>query len=438
MKNQLNLKVVLRALKHKNYRLFFSGQIISLTGSWMQQVALSWLVYRLTESAFMLGLVGFSSQIPILFLTPFAGVLIDRLNKHRIIITTQILLMLQAFLLTFLVLYDIIEVWQIIILNIFLGFVNAFDLPARQSFVVEMVEKREDLGNAIALNSSIFNSARLAGPSIAGILISAVGEGICFLINGISYIAVIAALLLMNIRAHHLEAKQSDMLQGFKEGIKYTFGFIPIRIILLLIALISIVGMPYTILMPIFAKEILHGGPHTLGFLMGAIGVGALCGAFYLASRKTILGLGKVIGIAAASFGTGLILFSLSTNFVLSMILLLITGMSMMVQMSSSNTILQTIVEDKMRGRVMSFYTTAFTGMAPFGSLIAGSLASEIGAPNTLIIGGICCIIGAGIYSQHLPLLKGLIRPIYVKMGIIPEIAEGIQSASNLRVPPEN
>jgi len=438
MKNQLNLKVVLRALKHKNYRLFFSGQIISLTGSWMQQVALSWLVYRLTESAFMLGLVGFSSQIPILFLTPFAGVLIDRLNKHRIIITTQILLMLQAFLLTFLVLYDIIEVWQIIILNIFLGFVNAFDLPARQSFVVEMVEKREDLGNAIALNSSIFNSARLAGPSIAGILISAVGEGICFLINGISYIAVIAALLLMNIRAHHLEAKHSDMLQGFKEGIKYTFGFIPIRIILLLIALISIVGMPYTILMPIFAKEILHGGPHTLGFLMGAIGVGALCGAFYLASRKTVLGLGKVIGIAAASFGTGLILFSLSTNFILSMILLLITGMSMMVQMSSSNTILQTIVEDKMRGRVMSFYTTAFTGMAPFGSLIAGSLASEIGAPNTLIIGGICCIIGAGIYSQNLPLLKGLIRPIYVKMGIIPEIAEGIQSASNLRVPPEN
>jgi MFS family permease len=438
MENRINLKIVLRALKHKNYRLFFTGQIISLTGSWMQQVALSWLVYRISGSAFILGLVGFSSQIPILFLTPFAGVLIDRMNKHRIIIATQVLLMLQAFILTFLVFSDIVEVWQIIILNIFLGAVNAFDLPARQSFVIEMVEKREDLSNAIALNSSIFNSARLAGPSIAGILISVTGEGICFLINGISYIAVIAALLLMTIKPHQLEAKHSDIFQGFKEGIKYTFGFIPIRIILLMIALISIVGMPYTILMPIFAKEILHGGPHTLGFLMGAIGVGALCGAFYLASRKSVLGLGKVIGIAAASFGIGLIFFSLSTNFILSMILLMLTGMSMMVQMSSSNTILQTIVEDKMRGRVMSFYTTAFVGMAPFGSLIAGSLASEIGAPNTLIIGGICCIAGAAVYVKHLPLIKGLVRPIYIKMGIIPELAEGIQTASNLRVPPEN
>ncbi len=290
MKNRLNLQVLLRALKHKNYRLFFGGQIISLTGSWMQQVALSWLVYRMTGSAFILGLVSFSSQIPILILSPIAGVLIDRMNKHRIIIATQTLLMLQAFLLTFLVFSNVVEVWQIILLNIFSGIVNAFDLPARQSFIVEIVEKREDLGNAIALNSSIFNSARLVGPSIAGILISAVGEGICFLINGLSFIAVIVALLAMKIKAHHIEAKHSDMLQGFKKGINYTFGFIPIRAILLLIALISIVGMPYTILMPVFAKEILHGGPHTLGFLMGAIGIGALCGAFYLASRKFRIG----------------------------------------------------------------------------------------------------------------------------------------------------
>jgi MFS family permease len=242
----------------------------------------------------------------------------------------------------------------------------------------------------------------------------------------------------MKIKAHHPEAKHSDMLQGFKEGIKYTFGFIPIRTILFLIALISIVGMPYTILMPIFAKEILHGGPHTLGFLLGAIGIGALCGAFYLASRNSVLGLGKIIAIAACSFGLGLILFSLSRNFVISMALLVLTGMSMMVQMSSSNTILQTIVEDKMRGRVMSFYTTAFTGMAPFGSLMAGFLASKIGAPNTLIIGGLCCITGGALFAKQLPLLKGLVRPIYIKMGIIPEIAEGLQHASNLRVPPEN
>jgi MFS family permease len=438
MKNQVNYKILLRSLKHKNYRLFFGGQIISLTGSWMQQVALSWLVYRITGSAFILGLVSFSSQIPILILSPIAGVLIDRMNKHRIIIATQILLMLQAFILTFLVFSNVVEVRYIILLNVFSGVINAFDLPARQSFIVEIVEKREDLGNAIALNSSIFNSARLAGPSIAGILISAAGEGICFLINALSFIAVITALLIMKIKPHHIETKHSDMLQGFKEGIKYTFGFIPIRTILLLIALISIVGMPYTILMPVFAKEILHGGPHTLGFLLGAIGIGALCGAFYLASRNSVLGLGNIIAIAASSFGLGLILFSLSRNFVLSMAMLVITGMSMMVQMSSSNTILQTIVEDKMRGRVMSFYTTAFTGMAPFGSLMAGFLASKIGAPNTLIIGGLCCLTGAALFAKQLPLLKGLVRPIYVKMGIIPEVAEGLQRASNLRVPPEN
>ncbi|MGE5804267.1 MAG: MFS transporter [Ignavibacteria bacterium] len=438
MKNQVNYKILLRSLKHKNYRLFFGGQVVSLTGSWMQQVALSWLVYKISGSAFVLGLVSFSGQIPILILSPIAGVLIDRMNKHRIIIATQTLLMLQAFLLTFLVLSNVIEVWQIILLNVFSGIVNAFDLPARQSFIVEIVEKREDLGNAIALNSSIFNSARLAGPSIAGILISAAGEGICFLINALSFIAVIVALLVMKIKPYNLEVKHPDMMQGLKEGIKYTFGFIPIRTILLLIALISIVGMPYTILMPVFAKEILHGGPHTLGFLLGAIGIGALCGAFYLASRNSVLGLGKIIAIAASSFGLGLILFSLSRNFILSMAMLIITGMSMMVQMSSSNTILQTIVEDKMRGRVMSFYTTAFTGMAPFGSLIAGFLASKIGAPNTLIIGGLCCITGGALFAKQLPLLKGLVRPIYVKMGIIPEVAEGLQHASNLRVPPEN
>ncbi len=431
----MKLELLLRALKYRNYKLFFSGQIISLTGTWMQQVALSWLVYRLSGSAFILGVVGFSSQVPTFLLSPFAGVLIDRMNKHRIIVTTQVLLMIQAFVLTILIFTDNISVWLVILLNIFSGIINGFDLPARQSFMVEIVEKREDLSNAIALNSSVFNGARLIGPSIAGILIATAGEGMCFLINGVSYIAVIIALLTMKIKPI-IEQGKSHILKDLKEGFNYTFGFIPIRAIILLLALISLVGMPYTVLMPVFAKEVLHGGPHTLGFLMGAVGIGALCGAIYLASRKSVLGLGKVIVFAASTFGIGLILFSLSTTLVLSLMMLFITGASMMIQMASSNTILQTIVEDKMRGRVMSFYTMAFMGMAPFGSLIAGSFASKIGAPNTLILGGLCCIAGALIFASQLPLLKKLIHPIYQKMGIIPEIAQGIQTASNLRVPP--
>ena len=389
----MKLNQLLRALRYRNYKLFFSGQIISLTGTWMQQVALSWLVYRLTGSAFILGVVGFSSQIPTFILSPFAGVLVDRMNKHRIIIATQVLLMIQAFLLTILVFTNNVSVWLVILLNVFSGLINGFDLPARQTFMIELVEKREDLGNAIALNSSIFNAARLIGPSIAGIIIAAVGEGTCFLINGISYIAVIIALFAMKIKPAVTQEK-SHVIKDFKEGFNYTFGFIPIRAIILLIGLVSLVGMPYTVLMPVFAKEILHGGANTLGFLMGAVGVGALFGAVYLASRKSVLGLGRVIVFASASFGIGLILFSLSSAIILSLIMLLLTGASMMIQMASSNTILQTIVEDKMRGRVMSFYTMAFMGMAPFGSLIAGSLASRIGAPNTLILGGICCIAG--------------------------------------------
>jgi MFS family permease len=436
----MKLGLLLRALKYRNYRLYFGGQIISLTGTWMQQVALSWLVYRLSGSAFILGLVGFSSQIPTFILTPFAGVLIDRLNKHRIIIATQVLLMIQAFLLTILVFTNLIDVWHVILLNIFTGLVNGFDLPARQAFIVEIVERREDLSNAIALNSSIFNSARLIGPSVAGIIIAATGEGICFLINGISFLAVIIALLAMKIKpeAGQKDTVQNGILEDLKEGYNYAFGFIPIRAILLLLALVSLMGMPYTILMPVFAKEVLQGGPHTLGFLMGAVGVGALCGAFYLASRKSVLGLGKVIVIAASSFGIALIFFSLSATLIVSLLMLIITGASVMMQMASSNTILQTIVEDKMRGRVMSFYTMAFMGMVPFGSLISGSLASKIGAPNTLIIGGIFCIAGAMIFASQLPLLRKLVRPIYEKMGIIPEIVSGIQTASNLRVPPEN
>jgi MFS family permease len=322
----------------------------------MQRIALPWLVYRLSGSPFLLGVVGFAGQIPASLLAPFAGVLIDRWNRHHILVATQILAMIQALALAFLFFIGALEVWHIILLGIFLGVINAFDMPARQSFVVEMVENREDLGNAIALNSSMVNGARLLGPSIAGALIAATGEGICFLLNGLSYLFVIVSLLMMKVTPRKVKNRDTQVLQGLKEGFSYAFGFAPVRAIILLLGLVSLMGMPYTVLIPVFVKEILHGGSHTFGFLMGASGVGALIGAFYLASRKSVLGLGKIIPLSAAVFGLGLIAFSLSRLFLLSLVLMLITGFGMIMQMASSNTILQTIVDDDKRGRVMSFY----------------------------------------------------------------------------------
>jgi MFS family permease len=386
--------------------------------------------YSITGSAFLLGLVGFAGQIPTFLIAPFAGVLIDRWNRYVILIITQVLAMIQAFILAFLVLNKSIEVWEIILLSIFLGCINAFDMPARQSFVVDMIEKREDLGNAIALNSSMVNVARLLGPSIAGILIALTGEGICFLLNGISYIFVIVFLLMMVITPGKAKIQKTNVLHGLKEGFNYTFGFKPIRYIILLLALVSLMGMPYTVLMPVFAKNILHGGSHTFGFLMGATGIGALTGAIYMASRRSVLGLGKIIALFAAVFGAGIFAFSQSHYFVLSIVILLFTGFGMMMQMTSSNTVLQTIVDDDKRGRVMSFYTMAFMGTAPFGSLLAGSLASTIGAAATLMIGGISCIIGAIIFARQLPEIKKIIHPIYIRMGIIPEVASGIQTVT--------
>jgi MFS family permease len=420
-------QTVFPALQYRNYRLFFGGQSISLIGTWMQRIAMSWLVYRLTNSALWLGVVGFTGQIPIFLLTPFAGVLADRMNRQRILVITQTLAMIQALILALLVLTGTIAVWHIISLSIFLGIVDAFDMPVRQSFMVEIVEKK-DLGNAIALNSSMVNSARLLGPSIAGILIASMGEGMCFLLNGISYLAVILSLLAMKITSKRTETPNTYVLHGLKEGFHYAFGFPPIRYVLLLLALVSLIGMPYTVLMPVFARDILHGGPHTLGFLMGSSGVGALVGAIYLASRRSVLGLGKWIALAASLFGIGLIAFSLSRIFWFSLFLMLLTGFGMIVQMASSNTVLQTVVDEDKRGRVMSFYAMAFRGMTPFGSLLAGGLANKIGAPNTLMIGGISCILGSLMFARKLPLLRQMVRPIYVKMGIISERASGIQS----------
>ena len=434
--NTFGLRNIARSLRYRNYRLFFYGQSISLIGTWIQRITVPWLVYRLTGSVFLLGLVGFAGQIPTFLMSPFAGVLIDRWNRHKILVVTQILALIQAMVLALLFYEKTISVWHIAILSIFLGIINAFDMPARQSFVVDMIEKKEDLGNAIALNSSMVNSARLIGPSIAGVLISLTGEGMCFLINAISYLFVIAFLLMMKITPRKIAIQDTNAFQKFKEGFRYTFGSIPIRYIILLLALVSLMGMPYTVLMPVFAKTILHGGSHTFGFMMGATGIGALMGAVYMASRKNAAGLEKFIPWFAAIFGLGLILFSLSTNFILSLFLLFITGFGMLMQMTSSNTILQTIVDDDKRGRVMSFYTMAFMGTAPFGSLLAGALASKVGAPNTLLIGGVCCILGAIVFMRKLPKIKKSIRPIYIRLGILPEIAVGIEIATELTTPP--
>jgi MFS family permease len=419
------MKFILRALRHRNYRLFFGGQGVSLIGTWMQQIAMSWLVYRLTDSPFLLGVVGFTSQIPSFLFSPIAGVYADRWNRYHLLITTQSLATLQAFVLAFLTLSGIVEVWHLILLSFFLGVVNSFDIPIRQSFIVEMLERKEDLGNAIALNSFLFNGARLVGPSIAGIVIVLAGEGICFLLNAISFFAIIIALLAMQIPKREVRSGHVRLREGLTEGYRYIRDFIPIRYILLQLSLMSFMGMPYAVLLPVFARDILHGGPHTLGFLMGASGCGALVGALFLASRRTVLGMGRMIALMSSIFGAGIVAFALSKVLLFSMTMMFVTGFSMMVQMVSSNTILQTIVDEDKRGRVMSFFAVSFMGVAPFGSLFAGSLASRIGAPSTLVITGICCILGALLFHRKLPEIRKIVRPIYQKMGIMPGTPPG-------------
>lgn len=421
------LTFLIRALHYRNYRLFFSGQGISLVGTWMQQIAISWLVYRLTDSAFLLGLIGFAGQIPTFLLAPVAGVFADRHNRRKLLVLTQTLAMSQAFLMALLTFTGRVTVWHLVVLSIFLGLVNALDIPVRQSFVVDLIENKDDLGNAIALNSVMFNGARLVGPSIAGLLISIVGEALCFFLNGLSFLAIVIALMAMNVPERKSEPGTVPFFQGLRDGYVYTFGFAPIRYIILFLGLVSLMGTSYLVLMPVFARDILHGGAHTLGFLMGASGIGALIGAVHLASRKTVRGLGKLIVVASATFGTGLAVFSFSRYIPLSLAMMLFVGFGMIVHMASSNTILQTIVEEDKRGRMMSFYAMAFMGMAPFGSLLAGSLASAIGAPNTLAVSGLACIAGSALFLTRLPLIRKLVRPIYVQMGIIKEMPTELQ-----------
>jgi len=428
-----------RALRHRNFRLFLGGQVISLAGTWMQQVALSWLVYRLTRSPFLLGLVGFAGQLPSLLLAPLAGVWADRADRRRIVIATQALAMLQALVLAALVLTDRITILHVLVLSVFLGLVNGVDVPTRQAFLVEMVRGREDVAGAIALNSSVFNAARLVGPAIAGFMIGLVGEGTVFLLNGVSYVAVIAALLAMEIEPRSAaRGPAQPVWRELKEGVRYALGFAPIRSLLLLIGLVSLVGVPFTVLMPVFATDVLHGGAHTLGLLMSALGTGALGGALFLAARPSVRGLGRIILTAVILFGLSLAGFGLSRHEALSMALLVVSGFGMMVHMASSNTILQTIVDEDKRGRVMSFYAMAFMGTVPLGSLLSGGLAARIGAPATVVLGGTVCLLGAAAFARALPRLRAEIRPIYARLGVIPEVAAGLQSAAELTTPPRD
>ena len=400
------IRLITRALRHRNYQLFFFGQGTSLVGTWMQRIALGWLVYRLTNSAVMLGVVGFSSQIFTFVGPPFAGVLADRTNRQYLIVATQTLAMVQAFALAALTLTGTIAVWHIIVLSVFLGLVNSFDIPIRQSFVVEMLESKEDLPNAIALNSFLVNGAKLVGPSVGGVLVALVGEGVCFLVNGISFMAVIGALLAMKVKRVERHARKSDVFQNLKEGVRYALGSAPIRAILGQAALISLMGMSYMVLLPVFAKDILHGDSRTFGFLMAATGVGALGGAVFLASRENVRGLGRVIALAGVLFGACVIAFSFSKNLWLSVMLLVLTGFGAMAQMASCNTLLQTIVEDDKRGRVMSFYTMAFMGMGTFGSLLMGWLADALSPTWALTIGGAGCMIAGGVFAARLGALR--------------------------------
>jgi len=425
-----------RALGHRNYRLFFGGQSISLIGTWMTRIATSWLVYRLTGSALLLGLVSFAGQIPTFLAAPFAGVWVDRWNRHRVLVATQILAMLQSFALAALALTHI-TIPEIILLACAQGLINAFDMPGRQSFLVEMVESREDLSNAIALNSSMVNAARLVGPAIAGLVIALWGEGYCFLIDGFSYVAVIASLLAMRDLPQRARAVRTAMTTALRQGWEYVSGFVPARTLLLLLALISLVGMPFSVLMPIVAGGVLGGGAHTYGFLMGASGCGALTAAAVLAARKSVRGLTRLVPASAAVFGVGLIGLGASHELWLSMGMIYLAGAGMMHQMAATNTILQTLVSEDKRGRLMSYYTMAFVGMAPWGSLLAGTIAAHIGAPRALLLMGCGCLAGAAWFTTKLSAVRDAIRPVYRELGILPEARAGVQAATQLTTPPE-
>ena len=409
-----------RALRHRNYRLFFSGQSISLVGTWITRVATSWLVYRLTGSELLLGVVGFCGQIPTMLLAPFAGVLVDRWDRHRLLVLTQAASMLQSLVLAVLTLRHEITVPWLLGLQIVQGVINAFDTPARQAFVVEMVEDRADLANAIALNSSMVNGSRIIGPSIGGLLIAAVGEGWCFLADAVSYLFVIASLLMMRLPSARSARVEARVLEELRVGYRYVRESAPIRTALVVLAIVSTMAMPYTVLMPAYAAEVLHGGPNTLGLLMTASGVGALGGGLYLASRQSVVGLGRVAAYSTLIFGAGLVAFAFTTSLWVALAVLPFVGAGFMVEMAATNTVLQTLVTDDLRGRVMAFYTMAFFGTAPLGSLLAGLAADRIGARWTIAAGGVISLAAGCWLVSRLPALRAIVRPIYIERGILP------------------
>ena len=420
-----------RALQHRNFRLFFGGQSVSLVGTWITRIATSWLVYRLTGSELLLGVAGFCGQIPTLVITPFAGVLVDRMDRRRILVITQAASLIQSALLAILTLTGLITVTQIIVLQVLQGIINSFDTPARQAFVSEMVEDRKDLPNAIALNSSMVNGSRIIGPSIGGLLIAGFGEGWCFAIDAVSYLGVIASLVAMRVepRPRHGTANM-QVWQELRHGWSYVLSSVPIRTLLLLVAVISAAGTPYSVIMPAIAAEVLHGGPNTLGLLMAASGAGALTAALYLASRESVVGLGRVIMYATFMFGGGLVAFSLTTSIWVACGLLAIAGGGFMMQLAGTNTVLQTIVEERLRGRVMSFYTMAFFGTVPIGSLIGGVVAERIGAPMTVRLSGVVCLAAGAWFASRLPAIRALVRPVYMERGIltVPDVDAGAKT----------
>ena len=417
---------VTRALAHRNYRLFFYGQSVSLVGTWITRVAISWLVYRLTGSKLLLGIVSFAGQIPTLLLAPLAGVVVDRHNRRRILIWTQAGSLAQSVLLAVLTLLDLITVPQLVVLQLVQGVINAFDTPARQALVVEMVTDRSDVPNAIALNSSMVNGSRVIGPAVGGVIIAAVGEGWCFAIDAVSYVGVLISLAMMRLepRPH---PPGMPLLHDLRSGFRYVRDSVPIRSGLILLAVVSTAGVPYTVLMPAVVAETLGGGPDLLGWLMGASGAGALAGALYLANRHTVVGLGRVILIGALTFGASLIAFSSARTVWLAAPLLALAGAGFIVQAASTNTIIQTIVDEPFRGRVMAFYTMAFFGSVPVGSLIAGVVATSVGATMTIRLGGFICIAAGLWFASRLPALRAAIRPIYITRGIIapPDVDPG-------------
>jgi len=426
------IRTSFKALRHRNLRLFFAGQGVSLVGTWMQQVAMSWLVYRLTDSALLLGVISFCTQFPAFLMAPFAGALADRWSRYRMVVAAQTLAMVQSVLLAVLVMGGAIEVWHLIVLAIAMGLINGVDVPARQALLVKLVGGVEDLPNAIALNSSMFNAARLVGPAVGGVLIGLMGEGPVFVINAASYVAVLGALAALRVPPEP-GARPGSMLGHIRDGFSYAYRFEPIRDLLFVLAVVSLVGIPYVVLFPVFARDVLGGDAGTLGLLTSCAGLGALVGALALASRSSVRGLGRVVALSAGAFGVSLIGFALSTNLLVSCLFVVVTGFSVMLTSASINTVLQTLVKEELRGRIMSLYTMAFVGMTPLGGLAGGAIAQRLGAPFAVVLGGAGCLALAIWFGRRLVSLREIVVPMYQEMGIIPEVARGLQSASELR-----